>query len=136
MLRQMGWRTALHECVEASRREQFAWGRFDCAIFAADCIRAMTGEDIASSFRGTYADSKGAVRVLKKAGFNDLPAMAEYHFDEIAPIMAQDGDIAALESDETGWTLGVFIGERVISRGVEGLGTIDRSRVSRAFRVP
>jgi hypothetical protein len=136
MQRRSDWRTALHESVEASRREPFSWGRFDCAIFAADCIRAMTGEDIAASFRGTYSDAKSAVRVLKKAGFQDLVGMAEFHLEEIPAISARDGDIAAFESDETGWTLGVFIGERVISRGLEALGTVDRSRVNRAFRVP
>lgn len=129
------WRSRLSETIEASRRTPFVWGKSDCAIFAADAIRAITGEDIAAGYRGTYSDAKGALRALSKACYTDLADMAVAHLPEIPPIMAQAGDIVALQAPETGWTLGVVIGERVIGRDLAGLVTIDRAAAERAFRV-
>lgn len=135
MERLFDWRARLNETIEASRRTPFAWGQSDCAIFAADAIRAITGDDIAAGYRGAYSDAAGAVLTLQEAGFIDLAEMAAAHLPEIEPIMAQAGDIVALQSPETGWTLGVVIGERVIGRDVNGLVTIDRAAAERAFRV-
>src|SRR5262245_5537021 len=41
------------------------YGKNDCAIFAADGIKAMTGVDIAEDFRG-YAGPMGAQRAIAK----------------------------------------------------------------------
>lgn len=135
MERLSDWRARLNETIEASRRTPFVWGQSDCAIFAADAIRAVTGEDIAAGYRGTYSDAAGALQALQDAGFADLAEMAVAYLPEVEPIMAQAGDIVALPSPETGWTLGVVIGERVIGRDLAGLVTIDRSAAQRAFRV-
>jgi hypothetical protein len=129
------WRLRLHAVIESNRRTPFVWGQSDCAIFAADAIQAMTGQDIASGYRGTYTDAKSATKALRKARYSDLAAMAAAHLEEVAPIMAQAGDIVAMQSPETGWTLGVVIGERVIGRDLGGLVTVDRSAGERAFRV-
>lgn len=52
----------------ASRHDMpFAWGSNDCAIFAADCILALTGEDAAKAWRG-YKSALGARRRIQKAG--------------------------------------------------------------------
>jgi hypothetical protein len=129
------WRTALHAEVERHRREPFAWGS-DCAIFVADCLLAMTGEDAAAGFRGRYKTAAGALKALKKAGHNDLLSLVSAHLEEIPILMAGEGDIAAFENAGTGWTLGVFGGARIIAKDVGGLSTIDRLSASKAFRVP
>lgn len=136
MRRLRTWRTALHAEVERHRREPFAWGEADCAVFAADCLLAMTGEDAAAPFRGRYSTPAGAMRALKKAGHADLLSLVSAHLEEIPVIMAGEGDIAAFENEGTGWTLGVFGGGRIIARDVNGLSTIDRLSASKAFRVP
>lgn len=129
------WRTALHEAVEAHRRVPFEYGRNDCALFAADCIKAMTGLDLASGFRGSYRSAGGAHRALKRAGHPDLVALAAHFFEEIPPMMAGAGDIAAFDTPD-GWALGVVAGERVTVLGLDGLGTLDRLTAAKAFRIP
>ncbi|WP_336801483.1 DUF6950 family protein [Kaistia sp. MMO-174] len=128
------WRVALHEAIEAQRRLPFAWGEHDCALFASDCIRAMTGLDLAMGFRGTYRSAGGAHRALKRAGYADLVSLAAHFFDEVHPMMAGAGDIAAFDTPE-GWALGVVAGERVAVLGPDGLATLDRSSAAKAFRI-
>lgn len=129
------WRPALHEAVETTRREPFQWGERDCALFAADCVKAMTGIDLGFGFRGSYDDAAGAAKALRRAGFADLPALVASFFDEIHPVRAGVGDIAAIETAE-GWALGVYGGPRVTVLRPDGLGSVDRSIVTKAFRVP
>ena len=129
------WRPALHEAIEATRREPFRWGERDCALFAADCIKAMTGHDLGFGFRGGYEDAPGAMKALRRAGFDDLPSLAASFFEEIHPVRAGVGDIAAIEMAE-GWALGVYGGPRVTVLRPDGLGSVDRSMVTKAFRVP
>jgi len=129
------WRTALHETVEAHRRVPFAWGQHDCALFAADCIKAMTGLDLATGFRGSYHSASGAQRALKRAGYSDLVSLAANFFEETTAMMAGAGDIAAFETPD-GWALGVVVGERVTVLGPDGLGSLDRLDAAKAFRIP
>lgn len=130
------WRVALHETIETHRREPFVWGRRDCALFAADCVNAMTGSDLARGFRNSYRSPSGAMRALKRAGYPDLLALVSDQFEEIHPIRAGVGDIAAFVGEETPWSLGIFAGPRVTVLRVDGLGTVDRSLTARAFRIP
>lgn len=129
------WRPALHEMIEATRRQPFAWGERDCALFAADCVKAMTGLDLGFGFRGAYGDAAGAMKAIRRAGFDDLPAVVASFFEEIHPVRAGAGDIAAIETAE-GWALGVYGGPRVTVLRPDGLGSVDRSMVTKAFRVP
>lgn len=129
------WRVALHQTIEAHRREPFVWGQHDCALFTADCVRAMTGLDLASGFRGSYSTPAGSVRALKRAGFTDLVALVASFFAEIHPMMARAGDIAALETED-GWAVGMVAGEQVLFLGPEGLGAVERLSVDKAFRIP
>ena len=129
------WRVALHETIEAHRRLPFAWGQHDCALFVADCVRAMTGLDLATGFRGSYSTPAGSVRALKRAGFDDLVALAANFFEAIPPMMARAGDIAAIETPD-GWAVGVVVGEQVLFLGSDGLGAVDRLSTTKAFKVP
>lgn len=129
------WRPALHEAIETTRREPFQWGERDCALFVADCVKAMTGLDLGFGFRGGYDDAVGAMKAIRRAGFQDLPAVAASFFEEIHPVRAAVGDIAAIETAE-GWSLGIYGGPRVTVLRPDGLGSVDRSMVTKAFRVP
>lgn len=126
---------ALFEEIDRQRRTPFVWGETDCALFAADCVRAMTGDDPAKRFRGKYTSAEGAVKAIRKAGAADLGELAAGMADEIAPALAQVGDVATW-IDDGNIVMGVVIGERVMGRTLEALGTVDRAVIVRAFRIP
>lgn len=66
------WRERLAAFVLERRDAGFVWGARDCAMFAADAIQAMTGDDVLAAWRGAYSSRFGALRALKRAGFDTL----------------------------------------------------------------
>jgi hypothetical protein len=54
--------------VESRRFVPFEWGTNDCCLFAADCVRDLTGLDHAAGIRGTYHDERSARRVVRRMG--------------------------------------------------------------------
>lgn len=112
----------------------FAWGSLDCALMVADAVLAMTGEDIASPFRGKYSTAAGSARALKRYGAGDLKST----FDTLLPPKpigyARRGDVV-MNDGAVGICIGgtaLFIGER---DGVDGLYRVDRAEWSHAWGV-
>lgn len=130
------WRARLAAAIETRRREAFAWGRQDCGLLVADCLQAMTGIDIASPFRGRYGSAEEARAVLRAAGCRDAAAYVASLLEEIPPLRARAGDVAAFRLPEGGWSLGIVQGERVAVLRPDGLGTVPLTDAARAFRVP
>ncbi|WP_263354188.1 DUF6950 family protein [Acidicapsa acidisoli] len=101
------WPSRLHGYVESQQDAKFAYGRFDCGLFAAGCIEAMTGEDFASDLRG-YTSGCQAREVCKRlCGSASIPNLAEYiaarHNLKAVPILhAQRGDLAIVKDRRFG----------------------------------
>lgn len=82
----------------------FLWGWRDCALWAADCTRAVTGRDPAADLRGTYYSGLQAARVIKAAG--GLHALAAARIGPpIQPHQALDGDVALVPPQHTSGSL-------------------------------
>jgi hypothetical protein len=135
MRRLPDWNARLATFLAGCARTPFEPGLHDCALFAAGCVAAMTGEDPARAFRGRYSTIVGGHRLLRRAGHADHVALVASLLDEVAPLMAQVGDIAIVESPE-GPALGLVGGAHVIVPGPDGLGTVSLLAVRRAFRLP
>lgn len=117
------WPTRLEAAIDAARKCPFEWGKNDCALFAADCVLAMTGVDFAASFRGKYKTAEGAKRKLKAAGTTGLSGYVGKLFgDSVEPVFATRGDLACVKSPE-GTALGIVdnTGRRVACVGKDGL---------------
>jgi len=68
MTRKKNWIQLLHAEIERSRKLPFAWGSFDCALFACNCVLAITGVDPAVEFRGKYSDEEGVAKLFQSQG--------------------------------------------------------------------
>jgi hypothetical protein len=121
------WPTRLDKFLLSRKSEPFVWGKNDCCLFAADAILAMTGEDFAARFRGTYDDLKGAVKILHDLGkspesISELAGeFARLHeIQEVPVAYAQRGDVVLLDA-ELGESLGVVAldGVSVAAPGAE-----------------
>lgn len=134
MKRRPDWRQRLGEYVAAIAKSPFAPGSADCALFAADAVKAMTGSDPAADFRGHYTTLKGGFKQLQKAGFTDLADLVATHLTEIPVAMAQVGDIAVLSADGEA-ALGVVQGDRIYVRSMNGLATVPLLSAKRMFRL-
>jgi len=72
-VRKETWPTDLADFIESRKDTPFQWGIHDCTLFAADAALAMTGTDLAASYRGTYDSEIGAARIIVAAGgFQDV----------------------------------------------------------------
>lgn len=134
MRRLPNWRSKLHAVVEERRRLPIEYGVNDCAIFAADCVLAMTGEDLAADYRGQYHSREEAIQFLYRLGYDDLVSLVADKLPEISPVRAQIGDVAAIPSEPIGWALGIFNGETITVLREDALGTVRRELATRAFK--
>ena len=58
-----GWPERLAEYLDRRALLPFSWGMQDCAMFAADAVKEITGVDIAEDLRGTYSNADQALRL-------------------------------------------------------------------------
>ncbi|CZZ84552.1 MULTISPECIES: DUF6950 family protein [Enterobacter cloacae complex] len=113
------WHNRLIAVIRAAEKRPFLWGEHDCCLFAADCAEAMTGDNFADGWRGTYDSETGAKKALLRGGGSLEKVLAKY-LDEVPVKMAQRGDIAVVENADTRCA-GVIYGGAVWVPGEEGL---------------
>ena len=113
------WHNRLIAVIRAAEKRPFLWGEHDCCLFAADCAEAMTGDDFADGWRGTYDSETGAKKALLRGGGSLENVLAKY-LDEVPVKMAQRGDIAIVENAGTRCA-GVIYGGAVWVPGETGL---------------
>jgi hypothetical protein len=118
--RASNWPTLLAEFIEERRAMPFAWGKNDCATFAADWVLKASGCDLAAPFRGRYHTPLGAMRMLKPAGGVIGIAGGNGQLREIEPQRAGRGDILA-RMTPTGPALGICLGNVAAFVGPVGL---------------
>lgn len=119
------WPERLSDSIKAASGRPFSWGAHDCALFAADCARAITGADPLSEVRGTYATALGAARVLRRLGCDDVAQLADLVIGARVPLVhARRGDwvlATAGSGDRVIVGLGVCVGMQSMVLGEVGL---------------
>lgn len=144
MQRLEDWPERMARALMDARTRSFEWAAYDCAVFSASIIEAMTGEDLLAPFKGQYNDAASAQAVLKAAGHHSL-----YHYlvatfgTPIGALAARRGDVA-LGQGEDGPALGIVCGKEALFLGEarfadqsvkDGLIRIPKSEVRHFFKV-
>ena len=142
MRRTPDWQHKLHDFLVARAKEPFAWGSNDCALFAADAIQAITGEDLAAEFRG-YKDEEGATAAVKSVANGTTVEDAvvyiakKHNLQERKSILfAQRGDLVIYQGTE-GLAAGVvhLSGTHALFVSPTGLHKIRLRYCKRAWKV-
>ena len=60
------WQLRFEAFIKERQTLPFAWGTNDCAVFAADCVQALTGVDVALPELRAHTSELQAARLLKK----------------------------------------------------------------------
>jgi hypothetical protein len=140
--RQKHWSTrTYHDFLMESARIPFAWGKHDCALFAADGIRTITGVDIAANFRGKYSDEAGAMAAIKEiAGGSTVADAAAWCAQKYSlmewpkPLFAQRGDLVIFQAPTGNLVSGlVHLSGQLVAVGEKGLYLFPVSRILRAW---
>ena len=130
------WRARLSDEFDKGQTREFAWGSFDCALFACDCMWAETGQDMGAEFRGRYANEAEATALGSLAGIAETIA-ARFGLPAITPGHAGRGDIVLINNGTEHGALAVvdFSGAYAVCPGSHGLIRVRRHRWKRAWRV-
>lgn len=133
------WPQLLDAQIEAARDRVFAYGSFDCLLWAADVVAAMTGSDPAADFRGRYDSEEGALAILDEYG--SLEAIITAHCGApVHPSAAMRGDVVIAEVVVPGGgraeAAGICTGLRCVFPTERGLLLTRRDRVRLAWNIP
>lgn len=124
------WRDRLERTIADATEAPFVWGTNDCALFAARCVEAMTGHDLGAPLRGTYESPAGALRALRRYGYDGVGPFAHALLGpaRAVPEDAETGDVVLVEL-EAGPALAIAFGAQAITaREPSGLGTVPPTR--------
>lgn len=116
----------LPEYITANLEREFAYGRFDCVLFAATWIKESTDRDILSDVPG-WTSQRSANRVIANLG-GLVPAF-DAKFECINPHAAVDGDLGMWNG-----CIGIFSGPHIVCAGPQKLEFIDRTECLIAWR--
>ncbi len=135
MNRREDWPDRLVAEVERHANLPFEYGVSDCLTFPLSCVEAMTGERLWAEDWG-HTTKAGAAKLLLKHGFESVADALASQFEEIHPVHAGRGDLGVIQMGDH--VAGViFLGPYAIGKDPDvGTQHVNRSMVSRAFRVP
>lgn len=129
MARKAGWESILAETIEAARHTPFAWGTHDCALWAADCVYAMTGVDYAAPFRGQYQTEAEAKRLIE-GQYGSLGGYVSRHLVSVPLEQVRRGDVVMWRR-----ALGICEGGQSFFVTYQGLRAINTLNCEQAWRV-
>lgn len=98
------WENELRAVVLSYAGRPFVWGQSDCAHFAADCVRAVTGVDALAAYRGRYASRLGAAARMLFRSHRSVASAAGAELQKagavpVDPRAARNGDIGITADD-------------------------------------
>lgn len=136
-MRRKDWRSRFEAAIDRLKAEPFEWGS-DCLFgLAVPILEAISDNaPLFTRFAGRYKTAKGALSVMRRAGFENLADLVASELPEIHPSRCRVGDIVAIPTeDDFGFSIGVVNGDRVFVKLQSGIGTRDLLEASRAFQV-
>lgn len=129
------WKQDLRAYLAAQAETPFAEGSTDCGEYSGGAVEAMTGVNPHALVAGKYKTTKGAMRALKRQGFEDHVEYAASIMTELEnPMFAQFGDIAAVPGTDA-LALGIVTGAYVEVRGPGKPHPVPLTDAVRVFRV-
>ena len=142
MQRRSDWQRVLDEFLREHQNRPFEYGKWDCCLFVCDAIIAMTGVDLADSYRGAYSTRAGALQAIgEQLGTASIQAVAAHaaaahHMPEVPVHQAHRGDMVLIARGRE-YSLGLVAlnGRDVIVASKRGLWRLPLSCAVRAWQV-
>lgn len=137
------WPKRLNAHINSLRGQEFGWGEFDCVLFAAGAVQAITGWDPIAPWRGQWSDEGSAYRMMEEVGRGGRAingsalyrAMVYTLGSSIRGQRGKRGDIAYFEGN-----CGVIVGTHALfltepSVSMTGIGAMGIRAIERAFPI-
>ena len=127
------WQIRFEAFISERRARPFVWGSNDCATFAADCIKAITGVDPAPTGLRQHRTEKQALRSLQRHG--GLTGIATAAMGQPVPAsQAGIGDVVLSKSGNRPM-LSICNGSTVFAPGANGIISLALDTGSICWRV-
>jgi len=127
------WQLRFEAFLAARRAMPFAWGSNDCAIFATDCVLALTGRDVALPELRLHINAKQALAAIKSHG--GLGSIATAALGQPVPVLlAQIGDVVLCKSGKRDM-LAICNGGTAIAPGRAGMVSVSMDAAALCWRV-
>lgn len=133
LVRHPHWQRDLLRYLAGVANKRVVIGTYDCVIFSAGAVHAMTGwypDPSVFAYR-TIAQGHG---LLEELGHADLSAYLDLHFQSQPPAFARPGDLVLVASDQ-GEALGIMQGEMIYLVGPNGMGVYPLANALSSWRV-
>lgn len=122
--------------IEAARQRPFKWGEHDCFLLACAAVKALTGQDRAAPFVGTYRTAWQAWRIVAMRWKSWESCIASvFEVPAVDPRLARMGDLVLVPQQKRMPALGVCLGAEVAVPFEHQLGFVPRSVAVHAWRV-
>lgn len=131
------WDVVLAREIDLARNRSFTWGSFDCATWACDVIREMTGTDLAADFRGKYESRAEARAIINQYGSLEDLVRAVGGLPEINPTMACRGDLVLVTQTGGRKALGLVGTDAryAVCTGATGVVFVPMNQATHVWRV-
>lgn len=127
------WQVRFETFIASRTATPFTWGKNDCAIFAADCVCALTGRDVALPAFRRHATERQAARLLKRHG--GVAGIATAALGQPVPASgAQVGDVVLAKAGSRDM-LAICNGATCIAPGPRGLAVLPMAQASLCWRL-
>ncbi len=93
------WPTRFNNYLDACAKKEFQYGVFDCALFFADGILAMTGVDNLSKCRGKYKNEEEAKFLIIHFNLDSAGLPLQASFDKIINFIADEYKFKSVTKD-------------------------------------
>lgn len=142
LVRKHNWQTILHNYIHTQANSSFKYGTFDCCLFVAGCIHAMTDVDLAEPLRGSYSSRKEAMQAVKtycgKASVRAVveKVATEHGLQIVPPLCAQRGDMVLIKRGRD-YSLGLvsLSGRDIYAAGEHGIVRLPLTAAVKAWRI-
>ena len=132
------WEIRFREFLKDNRERDFEWGKWDCCIFANECLKVICGRDIIPSTL-KWHDEISAMRAIRDYGETlDLAldkAATEAGMYSIQTQYVTTGDLVVV-LNENKPVAGISDGVRVMSPSDGGYAFSMPSLIEGAWRIP
>ena len=127
------WQVRFEAFIASRNAKPFTWGTNDCAIFAAECVHALTGCDVALPALRKHKTELQAARLLRRHG--GVAGITTAALGQPVPAnTAQVGDVVLTQSGGRDM-LAICNGDTCVAPGAVGLVFIPMATASVCWRL-
>lgn len=132
-MRAEDWVDRLFATIEQVSTEQFAYGKNDCCLFSARVVDAMTGSEYAKKLAEMYHDERSALAYINSFG-SIQEAVKDWLGEPANLAYVRRGDVV-LFNNEGRETLGICVGDRIVSVGEVGIAYVPMEQAICTWKV-